>query len=160
MGIEKVRYTHEAMIDQLITNPHLSQGELAALFGYSAGWISTILASDAFQEKLAARREEIVDPIMKATMEERFRALSIQSLDILRQKLDRPAHQVSDLLVLKTAELSAKALGYGARTEAPPAVPVGRIEALADRLTGLLVQKKSEVIEGELVETGPATKAG
>lgn len=148
LGIAKVKYSHDAMIDIIIQNPSVSQGELALAFGYTPGWVSQIIASDAFQARLAERKNELVDPTIRATVEERFKALVIQSLDILRQKLERPAHQISDNLALKGLEVASKALGYGARPEGgnlPPSQP-DRLDKLAERLTTLLSQKREGVV--------------
>jgi hypothetical protein len=64
--LDKVRYTHQDMIDFIIQNPWVSQNELAMRYGYSPGWVSNIMASDAWQSALASRREEVIDPDLKA----------------------------------------------------------------------------------------------
>lgn len=146
--LQKVRYTHQDMIDFIIQNPWASQGELAARYGYSQSWVSNILASDAFQSAMAARREEILDPVMKATIEERFRALVHQSLTRLMEKLEKP--QVSDTVVLRAAELGAKALGLGGH--APPAVQApapDRLNRLAERLVYLQANVRERSANGE-----------
>lgn len=162
-AIAKISYTHDGMIDMLVANPMISQGELAARFGYSPSWICQIIASDAFQSRLAARREEIIDPIIKASMEERFKALVIRSVQILQEKLSLPTHQIPDNLVLKTAELASKALGFGARIDPPPPVPAyDRLEQLGDRLVNLLDTRRS-VINGqakEVIEEGKFKESG
>ena len=148
-AIQKVTYTHEGMIDLMVSNPWISQGELAAHFGYSPSWVSQVIASDAFQMKMAERRDEIIDPAIKATMEERFKAIVLQSMEILKEKLSVPAHQVPNNLVLGTMEMASRALGYGARAglESPPAAPSpDRLDILAGRLTTLLTQKREGVI--------------
>lgn len=111
--IRKTRYSHEAMIDVIIAEPTITQNELAKRFDRSVPWISRIIGSDAFQAALAKRREEITDPFLIATMEERFNGLARQSLDIIAQKLE--TSQNTDL-ALKALDISAKALGFGART--------------------------------------------
>ena len=126
-GLAKVRYTHADMIDFIIANPSVSQNSLAARYGYTAGWISNVMASDAWQSAMAARRDEIVDPALKATLEERFRGVTIQSLKRLMEKLEAP--QVSDQVVLRAVELGAKAMGVGGN--APPAAPPARSRAPA-----------------------------
>ena len=146
--LQKVRYTHVAMIELILENPWISQDKLAAHFGYTASWISNILASDAFQAALAARREEIIDPVLKATIEERFRALVIQSLDVLQKKLASP--QVSDNVAIRAAELGAKALGVGGHAAPKPVESSNdRLIRLANRLTDLLPQQPGKVINGE-----------
>lgn len=112
----KVHYTHDAMIDLIIERPFLSQNDLAAHFGYTPGWVSQIIASDAFQSKLAKRREEIIDPAIRATIEERIKALVIQSIEVLKRKLEGTGTgNVTDKLALGVMEASTRALGYGAR---------------------------------------------
>lgn len=112
-AIQKVRYSHAAMIDMIVANPWISQGELAANFGYTEGWVSQVIASDAFQAALAKRKDELVDPTLRATIEERFKGLVARSLDILMKKLEKPVEGISDELALKAMEIASKALGYG-----------------------------------------------
>lgn len=114
---KEIKWTHELAIDLLLQNPEWTQRELAKYFGYSETWISLVVSSDAFQAKLAERRDEILNPEVKASIEERFRALANHSLNRLHAKLENP--NVSDNLVLRSVELAAKALGLGAR---PPQV--------------------------------------
>ena len=72
IGVEKISYTHDGMIDHILANPGISQGELGYIYGYSAGWISQIMASDAFQARMHERREAIIDPAIRLSMKERF----------------------------------------------------------------------------------------
>lgn len=149
--LHKLRYTHEAMIDLIIANPGISQNQLAATFGFTACWVSNILASDAFQMQLSKRRAELVDPAITATIEERFKGLVIQSLDVLQRKLEKPA--VSDTVALKALELGAKALGVGGNAPAP-IIPVD-LSNLRDRLLGLrgeVYAQPERVIEGEVLK--------
>lgn len=134
----KIRYTHEAMADLILENPWISQNQLAAHFGYSPAWISTVITSDGFQSFLAARRGELIDPELRLTLEERFRALTVQSLRVLQEKLAKPADQVSEQLALRAAELGAKSLGVGAHAPPPPAPnPAEYLPAIAERLMRL-----------------------
>lgn len=114
-AIDKIRYSHDAMVDMIVANPWISQGELAKAFGYTEGWVSQVLASDAFQGRLAERKNELVDPVLRATIEERFKALVLRSYEVLMRKLEKPIDQISDELALKTMEIAAKAAGYGSR---------------------------------------------
>ena len=145
--LEKVRYSHVDMIDFIIANPWASQNEIAARYGYTPGWVSNVLASDAFQSQMAARREEIVDPAMKATLEERFRAMAIRSLDRLMERLEKPA--VSDQVILRAVELGAKAVGVGGNAP-PPAPNQDHLAVLADRLLKLQSQVRTNFREGAI----------
>ena len=113
-AIARVKYSHDAMIDLLIANPTISQNEIAANFGYTVPWVSRIMNSDAFQARLALRKEELLDPVIVASIEEKFRALASKSLDVV---LDKLSVTNSAELGLKALEISAKALGYGARQQ-------------------------------------------
>lgn len=142
--LKRVSYSHAALIDTLITRPELSQNDLALMFGYTPGWISNILASDAFQAALARRRSEVVNPTIVATVEERARGLYIKSAEVLMEKLEKPV--VSDSVATKVFELSGKALGLGGH--AP--VQAAKID-LEDLKLRLLALNEPKPIEGEVL---------
>lgn len=145
-NLQKLRYTHEAMVDLIVQNPAISQGQIAAAFGYTQAWVSNILASDAFQERLAARREAIVDPVLRLTLEERFRALTQRSLEVLMEKLHKP--QVSDTVALRAAELGARALNIGGQNK-PPELDPNRLLDLAQNLVQLQSKVKGTIYDQE-----------
>lgn len=86
--IAKVRYTHDAIIDEIIAFPAISQGELSRRFGFTQAWMSIIINSDAFQYRLAERKAELVDPKLRASVEARLEALAKGALDKLLDRLD------------------------------------------------------------------------
>lgn len=110
--LQRVHYTHDAMIDIVLADPAIKQKELAAKFGVSEAWISRIFGSDAFQAALAKRRADITDPFVVATMEERIKGLAFQSLEVLAEKLEETRN--ADL-ALKSLDIAGKALGFGAK---------------------------------------------
>lgn len=114
LSIARVKYSHDAMIDLMIANPAISQGELAQQFGYTQAWVSRVVNSDAFLARMAERKNDIVDPSIALTLDEKFRALANQSLDIVMDKL---AVTKNPDTALKALELTSKALGYGARQQ-------------------------------------------
>ena len=158
--VQGVRYTHDAMIDLLITEPGISQNRIASYFGYSAPWVSTIMASDAFQVRLAQRRGELIDPTIAASIEERFKALTVASVEKLMRMIGQPEIAVDPEILLKAAALGAKSLGIGghAPTQTLNLIsPETRLKALAGRLTGLLATAKTnegvvDVQANEIVE--------
>ena len=111
--LKRVHYSHEAMIDVIIAEPTITQNELAKRFERSVPWVSIIMGSDAFQAALAKRRDDLLDPFLVATVEERFRGLAQQSLQVISEKLEKT--QNTDLAI-KALEISSKALGFGARS--------------------------------------------
>lgn len=160
--IAKVAYSHAAMIDLIIANPGISQNALANYFGYTPSWISQVISSDAFQGALAKRREEIVDPLLMATVKEHFDALVLRSLDILQQKLNRPALEIPDNLALRALEIGSRAAGYGAKDSGPapagtPAEVHIHLEQLGGGLVALLQRKKREA---EAIDVTPGKDDG
>lgn len=111
--IAKLNYSHEAMIDLILARPMISQGELARHFGYTEGWISQVVRSDAFREMVAARKAEFIDPLILQTIENRLDALMHRSVDVLMDKLD--AAPTADV-ALKALEVTSRARGYGANS--------------------------------------------
>lgn len=140
--IARVRYTHKDMADTILANPAISQNELAERYGYRKHTVSLIINSDAFQVYLASRRQELIDPVLVATIEDRMRGVTAQALDVLAEKLDQPAHMVSDELALRAAQMGSKALGMG-MVAPPPAAPPVDLNDLAGRLRSLVRREVS-----------------
>jgi hypothetical protein len=145
-GVEKVSYSHQDMIDYILANPRVSQGELAQRYGYTQSWVSQVMQSDAWQSAFAARRDAIVDPTLTATVEERFRGITHLSLVKLQERLERPA--CPDNVILKAVELGAKAMGLGGNmSQQSIAPPVDHLAQLANRLLDL----QSQVTQGAII---------
>jgi len=111
-GIVKVTYTHDAMIDVILQEPTVTSKELAELFGYSTGWVSRILASDAFQARLAERKSALIDPVIAQSVNTRMKAVVIQATGIMQEKLDAEA---SASYAMDALGLASKALGMGGK---------------------------------------------
>jgi hypothetical protein len=105
--VQKVRPWHENVIDEIIASPRITQEELARRFNTSKQYICIIVNSDAFKNRLAERREEIIDPVVSMAVESRFaslddklNAVAASALDKLLDKLESPGPQkVSDLVL-------------------------------------------------------------
>ncbi len=148
-AIQKLNYSHDAMIDLIISNPGIHQNHLGEIFGYSPSWISTVMATDSFKARLAERRTELVDPALIEQVKLQFEGVVRRSLDILMQKLAKPAEEVSDQTCLRALELGSRALGYGAAPPTQVNVQVnvdGHLEEMGNNLTKLLQRKKEEAL--------------
>lgn len=132
----RVSYTHDAMIDLIIARPTVTNNELASVFGYTAAWCSMIKSSDAFKARLAARKGELVDPTLTATIEDRIKGITERALQVMAEKLEAPSAMVPDTLVMRAAEFGAKSLGIGAVPAAPTFDP-NHLKDLAHRLVDL-----------------------
>lgn len=117
--IKRVRYNHDACIDEIIANPSVTQRELAAKFGLSEGYMCLLTGSDAFQARLSERRATLVDPLVVAKVEARLKGLATLSADIVAERL---AESRDSKTALKTLEVATRALGYGARPAAGVAI--------------------------------------
>lgn len=113
-AIERVKYSHDAMIDLIIADPSISQGKIASTFGYTQAWVSRIFNSDAFQARLAQRKADIIDPALTLSIEEKLRALADKSLDVVLDKLTQTSNPDT---AMRALEITTKALGYGARQQ-------------------------------------------
>lgn len=167
-AIQKVAYSHEAMIDLILANPGISQNAIARHFGYTPSWVCQVMQADAFQMAFAARRAQIVDPALMLTVEQNFKALVARSLDILQQKLNKPADEIPDQLALRAFEISSRVAGYGHNDQpqltARQEVHV-HLEELGSGLVALLHRKKVEAnvsgalspptIEGDFTDDTP-----
>lgn len=144
----RVSTTHDAMIDVLIAEPGISNNELAARFGYTAPWCSMIKSSDAFKARLAARRAELIDPVLAVTLQDKVAAVTERAVEVLAEKLAKPAAAISDTLAVQAATFGAKAMGLGTT---PPALPEdeSRLERLAKRLTELQAHPTPLTLEAE-----------
>lgn len=157
-GIGQVSYKHDAIIDFILANPTVTQNEIARQFDYSVSWISQMIASDAFQVRLAERAGDLFDPLLRRDRDAMFKSLIDRSYEVLAEKLRQPANVIPDQLVLRTMELSSRAVGYGAREAAliinqntNNSVSL-HLEQMGDGLKQLLRRKRAEVIEGEVIE--------
>lgn len=130
--IEKVNYSHDAMIDMIVADPGITQNRLAEMFGYSVGWVSRVIGSDAFQAALSERRKEIADPFLIASIEERMKGLAMQSIDVLVKKLESATPDAN--LALKGLDIATKALGFGARDRGPANVQNNFVVALPGKV--------------------------
>jgi hypothetical protein len=119
-SLGKIRYTHDAIIDEILLDPSISQNELSAKFGYGIAWMSIVINSDSFKERLAERKGELVDPIIKASIEEKAAAASNRALDRLIDRLDGPnpgAIKTQDLVAIAKLTVAPKNLAPPAPTQ-------------------------------------------
>jgi hypothetical protein len=162
VGTELVRlkYSHEAMVDQIISNPSITTRELAVRFGVTENWLYRIRASSMFRERLLERTKEMVDPVLAASIEERFDMMVNRSLEVLMDKMSKPSEEVSDDLALAAAQLGAKARGYGGFGAKQTSVVLppdpGRLDQLANRLRNL----NQGVYDVDAREVPPAGQSG
>ena len=77
----------EAVVDLVLQHPEYNAPEIAQAFNRSINWAYQITASSAFKQKLAERKEALIDPFISRTITDRFEALSNRALDIAAKGL-------------------------------------------------------------------------
>lgn len=112
-AIAKISYTHDKVIDIIVANPRVTLDDISGVFGYTPGWLSRMMNSDAFKLRMAVRRNELVDPLITAALKERFEAIAMRGLEVIQQKIDQPAEVVKFSDAAKAVELGAKGIGIG-----------------------------------------------
>lgn len=110
--VQKVSITHDAIIDFVMTQPQATYREIAGAFGYTPEGIGIICRSDSFKARLEVRKGDLIDPIIRQTVEERLTGLAHASIDILQRKL---ATSDDPKLALASLDAATKASAYGAR---------------------------------------------
>lgn len=141
-------YSHKALADAMILNPNLTGKQLASIFGRTPQWVYLVKSSDAFQAYLEKRQGDLLDPSLKASLEERARAIAMRSMEVMAEKLDRPSDAITDQFALRAFELTTKAAAVGGNAAPPPAPNPGEfLPELASRLIALRGQASGAVVD-------------
>ncbi len=119
-AIARVKYHHDAMIDMIVAEPSIHQNEIAARFGFSPTWVSIIINSDAFQARLRERKDALVDPLIRATVEDRLTAVANKAMEKLMDRLASNA-AFSNRELIEAAKMATTGLGMGPASKAPSA---------------------------------------
>jgi hypothetical protein len=117
-AIQKVSYSHEAIILWLLENPHRPLRDCAAYFGYTQPWLSTVIHSDAFQTQLKARQDEMMI-VTGQDIREKVRVATDIALEGLTRKLSES--EDGDFFLDATDKLLGK-MGYGQNKNPAPLV--------------------------------------
>lgn len=108
--LTRLTYTHDAMVDLILQEPTVTHAELAEIFGYSAGWIQRVCASDAFQARIAERKAQLIDPHVARSLNDRLRGVAIKAIgkiDDALSKEESSAAYALDALGIATSGMVA-----------------------------------------------------
>jgi hypothetical protein len=118
--IKKMNWWHEAIFEWILENPEKKLGDAAKFFKVQQSWLSVVINSDVFQERLRARRDEHFSNVSRNTVE-RMQGLTDLSLDILEERLEDERVIIPLGIVKETAEMGLRAMGYtGPKAEKKP----------------------------------------
>lgn len=110
--IQKLAPKHHAIMDFILSNPQMKLQHVAAHFGVSQPWLSTIIHSECFQALLADKQRELFE-VTALTLNDKITGLAHRAVERLVDKVE----VVEDPKALKDiGELALKSLGYGTKT--------------------------------------------
>ena len=102
-------HKHEDILNYLLLHPTQKMGEVAAHFGVTFPWLSTIVHSHAFQDQLKRRQDEVFNSAVLAPIEDKLGAAAQVTLDAYLEKVPT---LTADQLISAQDKLLNK-LGYG-----------------------------------------------
>jgi hypothetical protein len=115
----KRRPWHELVAEMWIADPNLSQREIARTLNRTECWLSILVNSDSFKHYLAMRKEEIVDPILRATVEDRLTSVANKAAELFLERLHMAGTAIPNKDLLRAMEISTKGLGMGPVSKGP-----------------------------------------
>ena len=117
----KILWWYERLADSLIANPQLTLGEIAAQFGCTQAWLSTIKNSDVFKEYWTRRSNEASKDLL-GELRSKGMAAAEMAVDALNRRLELEADSLPIPTLLEVADISMKRFGYdsgGKKCQAP-----------------------------------------
>lgn len=108
-SIKKVSSKHEAILQFMIGNPTLKMSEVAAHFGVTPAWLSTIVHSDAFQNQLSRRHDEMFEVAVVQELGGKVTAAAHMAIDAYLEKV--PTMTTDQ--IISSADKMLGRLGYG-----------------------------------------------
>lgn len=119
--LKKLTIRHEAILEYMIANPEKPQNDVAAYFDVTPAWLSMIINSDLFQERLAGVIQQGHE-VGIFSVKEKMAATASMALDRL---MDRIPLETDVGELTKAANVTLKGLGYG--NPKVPELPAGGI---------------------------------
>ncbi len=161
--IKSVRPWHEQVVDWMLQNPHLTQGQCALFFHKTETWLSLVINSDLFREYKARRFADHHENVSHSVIE-RVSGLAGLSLEVLHDRIKEEKEDIPLGIVLDSATLMLKSMGYGPKqTAAAPVAtinlnlngaPAEVLAAARDDLRKTHVENTVEAEDAEVIEGG------
>jgi hypothetical protein len=152
------RWNYDAIIDEMLAFPELTQNEIAARLGYSAPWLSTIVNCDMFRERLAIRRNALTRSIDGA-IQARLSDVAVAALDKVLERVNgEGSARIQTTTLMDIADKSLNRLGYGVKPASPQVVvnnQVVGVSATPEALREARARIRSD--EARMIEAAPAS---
>lgn len=120
-GPGKVSFKHNEIMDYLLVNPNVKLADVAAHFGFTPGWLSQVIHSDAFQTLLREKQGYAFHSTV-LSVKEKMENIAHQALDKLSDSLanENDAETLSGI-----AGNMLDRLGFGTKNSQNPQAPGG-----------------------------------
>ena len=137
--IQKIKNKHKAILEMMVSNPEMTQRDIAKEFGMTEGWLSQIINSDIFQAQLEEMQEARFHRTL-IPLESKLSALAHSALDELSDQMAAGAIKSQEALK-ETAEMALDRLGYSPKGNGhaipgnlPPGATFERVTVPAETL--------------------------
>lgn len=111
-SIQKVSIKHEMIMNYIMENPQEPLASVAAHFGISSAWLSTVIHSPAFQDRLLEKKDVLFHHTVVATVRDKVSVLAHKALDKLVDQID---FTLDTKELRETADMALERLGYGGK---------------------------------------------
>lgn len=147
--IQSMSNKHMQILEYIVANPAVKMKAVAQQFEVSIAWLSVIIRSDCFQQRLAEIHQDIIgDTLLE--IDDRLTGLAHKALDKLDEELDLAKGVEAPQQV---AEMALKNLGYGSKAPIQ-AQNVFMVDPTALRKARQKIGGRT--IEGDLAELPPS----
>lgn len=116
--LKALRPRHEAILNWIVANPERSMGECAVAFGVSRSWLSIIVNSQAFRDRMQERQEEVFTEVV-VPLRDKMAGVAHRAYERIAEKIDCEGDIRT---LLEIADKTAHRLGY-APTRGPEPAP-------------------------------------
>lgn len=97
----KVYQEMESIIEVILQHPEKSRKDQAALAGVSIGKFNAITGSDVFEAVRQERLSQLIDPILRESLEKNLLTTSLKAVRVVNEKLDLEPQMGEALATLK-----------------------------------------------------------
>lgn len=110
--IARVSDKHEHMLNWMIANPTANRTEMAAQFGVTRAWLSTVIHSDVFQAKLTLKQGRVENAVV-AGIEDKLLGAAHMAAERMMELIPLESELKN---VSGSMDTALKNLGYGQRS--------------------------------------------
>lgn len=139
----------------MIANPTLKMSLIAGHFGVTPAWLSTIVWSDAFQNQLARRHDELFDVAVVQELGDKVTAAAHMTID---EYIDKVPNLTADQLISGGDKLLGR-LGYGIKNGSTNFNLGDGAQIQVNQVTGDVLAKAREKIGKSQVGATDSTPA-